>query len=263
MARVRKEDNRVAILVYLLLAFNIWMIVDAIRRRVEPFWYIILLFPAGAVIYFFLVKVKITEVFNIAPRKEAARQEVEEKEEELDISALEKLRKETEASPSFANRLKLAKVLFANRQFEEAATYFALARKTHPKEKEPIYGLGLCQLEMNQSKAAIETLSELVDQNLEYDDYKAAQLLAQTLWYDGQRRDAFSLLEEIQERSPEIRHRITIAHYLIKDGLKERAIEVLEEALLRFNRASDYIRKREDRWASEARGLLRDLKHDA
>jgi len=238
------------------------MIVDAIRRRVEPFWYVILLFPAGALIYFFIVKLKITELLPIAPEKTIPTQQSEEDQEPA-ITVVERLREEVQQSPSYTNRVKLAKALFANKQFEEAAAFFTLARKTHPREREALYGLGLCQLELNRTEEAIETLSNLLDLNLEYDDYKAAQVLVQTLWFEGQREEAFSLLEEIEQRSPELRHRIVTAHYLIKDGLKERAIEVLEEALSRFNRASDYIRKREGRWATEARGLLRNLKHEA
>jgi hypothetical protein len=238
------------------------MIVDAIRRRVEPFWYVILLFPAGALIYFFLVKLKITELLPIAPKQTVPMQQAEEAQEPA-TTVIERLREEVQQSPSYANRMKLAKALFANKQFEEAAGFFTLALKTHPQEREALYGRGLCQLELNRTKEAIETLLDLLDLNLEYDDYKASQILVQTLWNEGQREEAFSLLEEINERSPELRHRIVIAHYMIKDGLKERAIEVLEEALLRFNQASDYIRKREGRWATEARGLLRNLKHDA
>lgn len=238
------------------------MIVDAIRRRVEPFWYVILLFPAGALIYFFFVKLKITELLPIAPEQTLPTQRAEDAQEPT-TTIIERFREEVQQSPSYTNRVKLAKALFANKQFEEAAGFFTLARKTHPREREAIYGLGLCQLELNRNKEAIETLSDLLDLNLEYDDYKAAQILVQTLWYEGQREEAFLLLDEIKERSPELRHRIVIAHYLIKDGLKERAIEVLEEALSRFNRASEYIRKREGRWATEARGLLRNLKHEA
>jgi len=238
------------------------MIVDAIRRRVEPFWYVILLFPAGALIYFFFVKLKITELLPIAPEQTLPTQRAEEAQEPTS-TIIERFREKVQQSPSYTNRVKLAKALFANKQFEEAAGFFTLARKTHPREREAIYGLGLCQFELNRNKEAIETLSDLLDLNLEYDDYKAAQVLVQILWYEGQREEAFSLLEEIKERSPELRHRIVIAHYLIKDGLKERAIEVLEEALSRFNRASEYIRKREGRWATEARGLLRNLKHEA
>ncbi len=238
------------------------MIVDAIRRRVEPFWYVILLFPAGALIYFFLVKLRVTELLPIAPKQTDPTTHAEEDLEPAS-TVIERLREEVQQSPSYTNRVKLAKALFANKQFEEATGFFTLARKTHPREREALYGLGLCQLELNRKSEAIETLSDLLDLNLEYDDYKAAQILVQTLWYEGQREEAFTLLEEIKERSPELRHRIVIAHYLIKDGLKDRAIEVLEEALLRFNRGSDYIRKREGRWATEARGLLRNLKHEA
>ena len=45
------------ILLLLSYAFSIWMIVDAYKRGAEHFWYLIIFFPLGEWIYFFLVKI--------------------------------------------------------------------------------------------------------------------------------------------------------------------------------------------------------------
>jgi hypothetical protein len=45
------------ILLILSYAFSVWMLVDAYQRRAEHYWYLIIFFPFGEWIYFFLVKV--------------------------------------------------------------------------------------------------------------------------------------------------------------------------------------------------------------
>ena len=47
------------ILVLLQTAFTIWMLVDAISRKAEYYWWAIIFFvPFGSYIYFFMVKIK-------------------------------------------------------------------------------------------------------------------------------------------------------------------------------------------------------------
>jgi len=46
------------VLYYIAVAFNVWMIVDAIRRRAELYWFIVLILPFGSLIYFFAVKAR-------------------------------------------------------------------------------------------------------------------------------------------------------------------------------------------------------------
>ena len=52
--------------VFLVLetAFMIWMLVDAINRRAEYYWYIIIFVPFGEWVYFFTVKI---HDFNFGP----------------------------------------------------------------------------------------------------------------------------------------------------------------------------------------------------
>lgn len=247
-----------AILIYLSIVFQIWMIIDAIRRRVEPFWYIVLLLPAGALVYFFFVKLRITELLNIAPKQVLSSLESTERDENSTVN-LERLQNAVDKSPSFANRIRLAKNLYQAERFEEAVIYYNQALTTHPKDKEALYGLGLSYLELKNLPSAVGVLSKLIDESLRYDDYRAARILVQTLWQTGQRHEALLLLEEIVEKSTELRHRVALAHYLIESNRIDEAIELLEKALESFERASDYIQRNEMKWASEAREMVQKL----
>lgn len=45
------------ILLIISYTFSIWMVVDAYKRGAEHYWYLIIFFPFGEWIYFFLVKI--------------------------------------------------------------------------------------------------------------------------------------------------------------------------------------------------------------
>ena len=101
-----------AIFGYLTLAFKVWMFVDALRRRVPFFWYLVLTFPFGEVIYFAAVKARDFGVRPGAP------------EEERKPSPVVRLERVAEESPSFHNRTQLAWALMEEKQPERAQHYF-------------------------------------------------------------------------------------------------------------------------------------------
>lgn len=61
----------IALTLGLSYAFSIWMLVDAHRRGAENYWYLIIAFPYGAWIYFFLVKIQdyptLASIFGAGP----------------------------------------------------------------------------------------------------------------------------------------------------------------------------------------------------
>lgn len=42
---------------FLQTAFSIWMLLDAIKRRSEFYWYVIIAVPFGELVYFFMIKI--------------------------------------------------------------------------------------------------------------------------------------------------------------------------------------------------------------
>ena len=55
------------ILLGLSYAFSLWMIIDAYKRGAEHYWYLIIFFPLGEWVYFFMVKIHDFE-WLFAPR---------------------------------------------------------------------------------------------------------------------------------------------------------------------------------------------------
>lgn len=235
------------ILIYLAGAFKLWMIIDAIRRRVDLIWFFVLLFPGGDWIYFVAVKLRDFAVRPAAPPGEKPR---------IDLDAL---RREVDSSPSFHHRVRLGWALLDEDQPEEAQRYFELGLTTHPADRDALYGQGIALLRQGQSERAAEALSRLVDRSLAYDDYGAALRLAEALFESGQRDDALELLRSVTRTSSRLDVPVTLAKYQLRAELPADAALTLQDVLAEFERLPDYLRRRNGAIATEARQLLRNL----
>jgi tetratricopeptide (TPR) repeat protein len=244
-------DDRVLVLVYLALALKLWMLLDAIRRRVHVLWYLVLTVPFGEVIYFFTIKLR---DFNVHPQP----QENEPPAEPPRPSAAA-IEREAELSPSFKNRVCAGWALLEEREPERAQRYFELARRTHGRDKEAQHGLGLCQLERGDTAGAIETLSQLIDRGLAYENYGAALALAEALFRSARFDELFELLTAMIRDSRRLEHRVMLARYQLRAERKSEARDTLQGALAEFESQPELERRRDGAVATEARRLLRTL----
>jgi hypothetical protein len=239
--------NRVVILGYLAIAFKIWMIIDALRRRVGLVWFAVVMVPFGEWLYFIAVKLRDFNVRPAPPPEQSAA---------LD---LERLRAEAEESPSFHNRTRLAWALLGQGEAEEARALFERALSSHPADSEGLYGLGLCQLELGDHAAAADILSGLVEHSMGYEDYHAALALCEALFALGRRDEAFGLLRGVIRSSHRIEHQVALAKYELRAEQPDQAQNTLRKALDEFEGLPDYLRRRNGAFATEARRLLRGL----
>ena len=99
--------TRVMVVGYLIGAFRLWMIHDALRRRVHTGWYFALLFPVplSDLVYFFAIKMR---DFGLHPSEGDAARDAQ-----LKLTGeLAKLERAVEQSPSFQNRVLLGWALY-------------------------------------------------------------------------------------------------------------------------------------------------------
>lgn len=245
-----RYDGPVGFLAYLAVAFKLWMVIDAVRRRVNMLWYLLLMLPLGDWIYFFTVKLA---DFNVRPGSPA-----------VDAGpTLEDLRREASASPSFHNRARLAWALLEAGEHVEAAGYFEQCLRTHPRDRDARHGLGLAWLGAGDRAKAIEVLQELVEHNVAYDDYGAALRLAGALFEEARQDEALALFEVIARHGRRIDHDVELARHQIRADRPEDARATLARALERFEALPDDARLRSGATATEARRLLRTLEPGA
>ncbi len=240
-------DDGVIALGYMAVVFKLWMLFDATRRRVHLLWYLALLVPLGDVVYFFAVKLRDFNVYPALPARASAPR------------ALLEAEREAEQSPSFRNRVRAAWALLEDERPERAQAYFELALGSHPDDKEARFGLGLCQLGQGEWAAAVVTLSPLVERSLPYQDYEAALALAEAAFRDRQATATYELLQRVIDDGHRLEHRLLLARYQLRAGVRAEALATLQAALHAFEAKPELERRREGAIATEARSLLRNL----
>jgi hypothetical protein len=240
----------VVLLGYIALAFKAWMLIDALRRGVHALWYLVVMLPAGDVVYFFAVKLR---DFNVRPAPPAPEQSATK------APTLEQLEAAAADAPSFHNRVQLGWALYEARQPARARECFELALRSHPRDKDARYGLGRCLLEQGKLTEAADALTPLVERSFSHDDYRAAEALAEALHRSEQNAEACAVLEAIVKATRRIDHRIAHAKLLIRCEERDEAARVLGDALSEFEAQPEHVRRRQGASATEARRLLRTL----
>jgi len=234
-------------LYYIAIAFHVWMIVDAIRRRAEFYWFlVILLVPLGSVAYFFLVK---AQDFEFARKQSAASEPV----------SLPKLRFRALETPSVQNKLVLADQLEGHDQYAEATDLYREVLRRDTTNKQALHGLARCLLGMGQPALACDELAKLLDVDSGYRDYSAALDYAEALWQSDQQQDAIDLLQGLVGVSSRINHRVALAHYLILADRTGPAKDELDKALREHEHSLAYVKKRDKNWAERAHKMLAEL----
>jgi hypothetical protein len=234
---------------YIAVAFNVWMIVDAIRRRAELYWFIVLILPFGSLIYFFAVKARDYDFGRLGARAPSKPR----------IGPLTELERRAEETPSVANKLALADALEAHERYAEACQIFREVLQRHPEDKQALHGMSRALLGLRKPEEATEQLAKLMELESNYRDYSAALDYAEALWQTGRSDDAVDLLRGLVNETRRINHRLALAHYLRLAGQNGPARIELEQALRDFESSPDFVRRRDKKWADRAERELRAL----
>ncbi|HMJ10895.1 MAG TPA: tetratricopeptide repeat protein [Polyangiaceae bacterium] len=233
---------------YLAIAFRVWMIVDAVRRRAEFYWFLIIVFlPFGDLLYFFIVKLRDFRggaVALPAPRG----------------ITLPELRRLALEIPSFQNKLKLADALEDREEYVEGEALYRQILAREPDNKHALHGLSRCLLGSGRPAEACEKLAELMALDSGFRDFSAALDYAEALWQSHQGQDAVDLLRGLVSVSSRVNHRVALAHYLSLQSGPEAARAELETALLEYQHLPEFAKKRDRKWADRAQKMLRELR---
>ena len=232
----------------LFLAFNIWMLVDVIKRKAPFYWLFIILFvPFGGVIYFFVVKLR--DFKSVDPINGLS----------TDRPSVNALRRSYKESPSLNNQLGLAQALAAARKHDEAIILFREVLERYPEYKEALFGVGKSELAKKNYGAAIESLKKLIEMHRGYNDYSAAPLLAQALWEAGRKDESLEVLRTLVRFSPKLNHQLILARCLVAMNINEEAKKLSDEALTEYEQAPQHIQRNHRADAIEMRKLKKQI----
>jgi hypothetical protein len=236
-------------------ALTIWLLIDHSRRGGDTFWFwIILVFqPLGAWAYFFAVKLPAMRAgsgFQSGGGRLAALFQPR--------ASLDELRYKAEHIPTLANRLALAQRLIEKKTYDEAVPQLESALKTEPDHGQILYSLALCHARLNRPDKALPLLEKLLAREPRWSNYIGWHLLIETHAAKGNTAGALEACRELVRLAPILQHQCLLADYLLHEGQSEEARNLLERSLRDHNFAPGPIRRRNRRWAGEARRLLKD-----
>ncbi len=239
-----------SVIIGFIFVFQMWMLVDSIRRRAPLYWPILIfLFSPAALIYFFTVKLQDLKggrrpgvMAGSGPG-----------------SSIEQLAELAQTTPSELNKLALADRLSAERRFPEAIGRYRDVLRQNKDSKEALHGAARALLSLGRPLEAIEELATLMELDPEFRDYSAALDYAEALWQAKHYDDTIGLLTGLVSVSKRINHRMALAHYLKEHGDAVNARTELDEALREFASSPDFVKQRDQRWAERAKKLRAEL----
>lgn len=236
-------------------ALTIWMLVDHGRRGGDSIWFWVILFfqPVGAWGYFFAVKLptmrgsaglhgggRLASLFQ--PR-----------------ASLAELRYRAEHIPTLANRLALAQRLIEKRVFDEAVPPLEMSLKSEPDHGQILYSLALCHTRLGRPDQALPLLEKLLARDPRWSNYIGWHLLIETRGAKGDAAGTLEACRELTRLAPTLQHQCLLAEHLVARGQTEEARGLLERSLRDHSFAPGPIRRRNRRWAGEAKRIQKSI----
>ncbi|HEV8058227.1 MAG TPA: tetratricopeptide repeat protein [Gemmataceae bacterium] len=229
------------------LAFTIWMAVDAYHRRVEPFWYwvIVLFQPIGPWIYFFAIKLPTLSLrgFQRSPGRRRKQ-------------SIDELTYRVERTPTVANRLALAERLMDKGEHAQAIPHLEAILAFDADYGIALHSLAECKLATGAPEDAAGLLDKLIRRDYRWSNYRAWRTLIGVHEARGQPADALQTCREFEKRLPTLENKCLLAEHLVATGNATEAVALLDRALEDLHYAPFRERWRNYRWAREARRIL-------
>jgi hypothetical protein len=242
-------------LVILQAGMTIWMLIDCRRRLPNDAWFWVILWfqPLGAWAYFVIVKLPDfagrpspyggSWWSNLFQRR----------------ASLDELRYRAEHIPTLTSRLALAERLIERQEYAEAVPPLEAALKSEPDHGQLLYSLALCHVRLGRPGEAVPHLDRLLTRDPRWSNYVGWRLLVEARDALGDREGALAACRELVRLSPTLQHQCVLAEHLLSQGKTDEAKDLLERSLRDHDYAPSPIRRRNRRWASQARRLRKSV----
>ena len=236
-------------LLLLVTAFEIWMLVHALRGR-EWIWaiFIFIGFGLAAVLYFFLV-------YRAAPSATSGF--------ELPGAQSRKRIKELQAQiyhiGNASHHFQLGDVYFQRGRLAEAETCYRAALELDPKDIDTRAHLGQCLLRQKRFAAARPLLEGVMHEKPEHDYGHTMMALAETLTALGEIDNAILYWQHITQSHSYPRAKVQLAELYAAKNHADLARAQLKDVLNDDAHAPAFQRKRDRVWIRRAKSLLRNM----
>ena len=235
--------------VLLLSVFQLWMLIDAIRRD-EWLWAIFIFFGFGlsALFYFFLVyraAPSATRGFEL-PGAHSRRRI---KELQAQIYHLDKAHHHSQ----------LGDIYFQQGKLEKAEACYRAALEREPQDIDTRAHLGQCLLRQKRASEARPLLEGVIAENPKHDYGYTMMALAETLSAVGETGAALTLWKQVTENHSYPRAKVQLAEIYLASKQPDLARAQLRDVIADDVHAPAFQRKRDRFWVRKAKALLRKL----
>jgi len=229
--------------------FQIWMLIDAVRRR-EWLWalFIFVGFFLAALFYYFMVyraAPSATRGFELPGAHDRRRI----KELQAQIYHLDKAHHHSQ----------LGDIYFQQGKLDQAETCYRAALERDPQDIDTRAHLGQCLLRSKKAAEARPLLEGVVAENPKHDYGYSLMALAETLSALGDSERALAIWKQVTESHSYPRAKVQLAELYVARNQPDLARAELNEVLADDLHAPTFQRKRDRVWVRRAKGLLRNL----
>jgi hypothetical protein len=230
--------------------FQLWMLIDALRRR-EWVWAFFIFIGSGlaALLYFFMVfrdGMSATRGFELPGAFDRRRI----KELQAKIHHLDKAHHYSQLGDIYFQRGKLAK----------AEECYRAAMERDPADIDTRAHYGQCLLRQKRAAEAKPLLEGVVKENSNHDYGYSQMALAETCAALGETDEAFALWKQVTENHSYPRAKVQLAEIYIARNQTELARQQLREVIADDVHAPTFQRKRDRVWVSKAKRLARKVR---
>jgi tetratricopeptide (TPR) repeat protein len=234
----------------LVALFQLWMLIDALRRR-EWIWAVFIFFGFGlaAFLYFFFVyrdTPSATRGFELPGAHNRRRI----KELQAQIHHLDKAHHHSQ----------LGDVYFQQGKLEKAEACYRAALERDPRDIDTRAHLGQCLLRARKPQEARPLLEDVVVENPKHDYGYSEMALAETLTALGETDAALAIWKRVTENHSYPRAKVQLAELYVSKSQPDLARAELKDVLADDIHAPAFQRRRDRVWIRRARSLMRKLR---
>jgi len=235
--------------VLVLSLFQLWMLVDAVRRR-EWLWALFILIGWGisALLYYFLV-------YRAAPSATRGF----ELPGAFDRRRIRELQAQIHHLDKAHHYSQLGDIYFQQGKLEKAESCYRSALERDPSDIDTRAHLGQCLLRQRKPAEARPLLEGVVTENPKHDYGYSQMALAETLSALGETDAAMALWRQVTECHSYPRAKVQLGELYLARNQQELAHAELKDVIADDQHAPSYQRKRDRVWVRRARGLMRKL----
>ena len=232
----------------LLGLFNLWMIIDAIRKREWVWVGILIIFPGlGTLWYFFYIFRGPTAMRGFELPGATDRRRI--KELQAQIHHLDKAHHHSQ----------LGDVYFQQGKLEKAEASYRAAMDRDPQDLDTRAHLGQCLLRLKRPAEARPLLESVVTEKPEHDYGHTMMALAETVTALGETDNAVLYWQHITQTHTYPRAKVQLAELYAAKNQRDLARAELKEVLTDDVHTPAFQRRRDRVWVSRARALARKL----